>query len=63
MPAQQKTDWHRLLGMIFTDFFTDSAWNVELEKDLSVKRQLLDIIILRQDSGKFIDPLPDGWRG
>uniref|UniRef100_UPI0040574F05 hypothetical protein n=2 Tax=Candidatus Electrothrix sp. TaxID=2170559 RepID=UPI0040574F05 len=63
MAAQQKTDWHRLLGLIFTDFFTGSAWNVELEKDLSMKRQLLDIIILRQDGGKLIHPLPDGLEG
>ena len=63
MPAKQKTDWHRLLGLIFTDFFTGSAWNVELEKDLSVKRQLLDIIILRRDGGELIDPLPDGLEG
>ncbi|MDU9047586.1 MAG: hypothetical protein Q3M30_01965 [Candidatus Electrothrix sp. Rat3] len=46
MVTQQKIDWHRLLGLIFTDFFTGSAWNVELEKDLSMKRQLLDISIL-----------------
>ena len=26
MVAQQKTDWHRLLGLIFIDFFTGSAW-------------------------------------
>jgi hypothetical protein len=39
MPTKQKTDWHRLLGLIFTDFFTGSAWNVELEKDLSMNRQ------------------------
>ena len=63
MVAQQKTDWHRLLGLIFTDFFTGSAWNVELEKDLSMKRQLLDIIILRRDADGFIDPLPDGLEG
>jgi hypothetical protein len=63
MPTKQKTDWHRLLGLIFTDFFTGSAWNVELEKDLSVKRQLLDIIILRRDGGGMIDPLPDGLEG
>jgi hypothetical protein len=63
MPTKQKTDWHRLLGLIFTDFFTGSAWNVELEKDLSMKRQLLDIIILRHDGGGLIDPLPDGLEG
>uniref|UniRef100_UPI004055CFD2 hypothetical protein n=1 Tax=Candidatus Electrothrix sp. TaxID=2170559 RepID=UPI004055CFD2 len=63
MSEKQKIDWHRLLGLIFTDFFTGSAWSVELEKDLSMKRQLLDIIILRQDAGKLIDPLPDGLEG
>ncbi len=63
MVKQQKTDWHRLLGLIFTDFFTGSAWNVELEKDLSVRRQLLDIIILRQNEGRLISPLPDGLEG
>ncbi len=63
MPTKQKTDWHRLLGLIFTDFFTGSAWNVELEKDLSVKRQLLDIIILRQNEGTLVSPLPDGLEG
>jgi hypothetical protein len=63
MVTQQKTDWHRLLGLIFTDFFTGSAWSVELEKDLSMKKQLLDIIILRQDGGNLIDPLPDGLEG
>lgn len=55
--------WHRLLGLVLTDFFTDSAWNVELEKDLSLKKQLLDIVILRQERGKIIDPLPDGLEG
>ena len=63
MVTQQKTDWHRLLGLIFTDFFTGSAWSVELEKDLSMKRQLLDIIILRRDGGNLISPLPDGMEG
>uniref|UniRef100_UPI004055E7E9 hypothetical protein n=1 Tax=Candidatus Electrothrix sp. TaxID=2170559 RepID=UPI004055E7E9 len=63
MMKQQIIDWHRLLGLIFIDFFSGSAWNVELEKDLSVKKQLLDIIILRQDSGGLIDPLPDGLEG
>ena len=55
--------WHRLLGLILTDFFTDTAWSVELEKDLFLKRQLLDIVILRQESGKPALPLPDGLEG
>jgi len=55
--------WHRLLGLVLIDFFTGSAWNVELEKDLSLKKQLLDIVILRHESGMIIDPLPDGLEG
>ena len=44
-------NWHRLFGLALTDFFTDSTWVVELEKDLSLKRQLLDVVILRKATG------------
>ncbi len=53
-------DWHRLFGLILTDFFTDSPFVVELEKDLALKRQLLDVVILRCGSGTFSRRLPDG---
>src|SRR5262249_18319617 len=53
-------DWHRLFGLILTDFFTGSPFVVELEKDLSLKKQLLDVIILRKHPGTFAEPLPDG---
>ena len=53
-------NWHRLFGLALTDFFTDSTWVVELEKDLSLKRQLLDVVILRKDTGNPIETLPDG---
>ena len=53
-------NWHRLFGLALTDFFTDSTWVVELEKDLSLKRQLLDVVILRKATGPQIEPLPDG---
>jgi hypothetical protein len=33
-------DWHRLFGLALYDFFTGSPYVVELEKDLSMKRQL-----------------------
>jgi hypothetical protein len=26
-------DWHRLFGLLLTDFFTDSPFSVELEED------------------------------
>jgi hypothetical protein len=53
-------DWHRLFGLLLTDFFTDSPFEVELEKDLSLKQQFLDVVILRRRPGKFEGRLPDG---
>src|SRR5438552_4972630 len=53
-------DWHRLFGLILTDFFTDSPFIVELEKDLALKKQLLDVVVLRRGPGPFVGRLPDG---
>src|ERR1700687_3321812 len=53
-------DWHRLFGLILTDFFTDSPFVVELEKDLSKQKQPLDVIIFRRAPGSFAGRLPDG---
>jgi response regulator of citrate/malate metabolism len=33
---------------------------VELEKDLSLKQQLLDVVIIEKKDGKAPEPLPDG---
>jgi hypothetical protein len=54
-------NWHRLFGLLLIDFFTDSPFKVELEKDLSVKKQLLDVVILRKGPGDFAGKLPDGF--
>jgi hypothetical protein len=40
--------WHRLLGLTLTDFFTGAAYRVELEKDLSLKQQLLDVVSMEE---------------
>jgi hypothetical protein len=53
-------DWHRLFGLMLTDFFTDSPYVVELEKDLSLKQQYLDVVIVRKQPGEFAHRLPDG---
>lgn len=53
-------DWHRLFGLVLTDFFSGSPYVVELEKDLSLKKQLLDVIIVRKYPGTFTEPLPEG---
>jgi hypothetical protein len=53
-------DWHRLFGLLLTDFFTDSPFTVEVESDLSVQQQLLDVVIVRRGRGRFAGRLPDG---
>ena len=53
-------DWHRLFGLLLTDFFTDSPFTVEVERDLSQQQQFLDVVILRQGRGRFAGRLPDG---
>jgi hypothetical protein len=53
-------NWHRLFGLALHDFFTGSLFVVELEKDLSLKRQFLDVVILRRQAGELKEPLPDG---
>ena len=54
-------NWHRLFGLLLTDFFAGSPFVVELEKDLSIKKQLLDVVILRKHHGRFTGQLPDGF--
>ena len=53
-------DWHRLFGLALIDFFTGSPFGVEVEKDLSLKQQLLDVVIIRKQPGEFPVRLPDG---
>src|SRR5213596_458635 len=53
-------DWHRLFGLLLTDFFTGSPFVVEVERDLSVQQQLLDVVIVRRRRGRFAGRLPDG---
>jgi len=55
------TDWHKLFGITLTDFFTDTAYTVELEKDLSLKKQFPDIVIIEKKEGQMPDELPDGF--
>jgi len=56
-------DWHRLFGMALTDFFAGSPFEVELEKDLSFRQRLLDVVVLRRQPGEFEGQLPDGLEG
>jgi hypothetical protein len=53
-------NWHRIFGLLLSDFFSGSPFVVELEKDLSLKKQLLDVVIVRKGKGEFTGSLPDG---
>src|ERR1700722_3777353 len=53
-------DWHPLFGLLLSDFFTNSPFAVELERDLSQQQQLLDVVIVRRGRGRFTVRLPDG---
>ena len=61
------TPWHRLFGIALTDLFTGRPWRVELEKELALKGQRLDVLIIERLSGlaadrapAIMDDLPDG---
>src|SRR5580698_2348050 len=60
---QALRDWHRLFGLLLTDFFTGSPFTVEVERDLSEQQQFLDVVILRRGRGRFTGRLPDGLDG
>jgi hypothetical protein len=54
-------DWHRIFGVTLTDFFTDTKYKVELEKNLSLQQQYLDVVIIEQESGgQAVEEVPDG---
>ena len=61
--AEQQTNWHHLFGLMVQDFFTGTPCEVELERDLSVKSQFLDVLLIHK-TGEVIDRvLPDGLEG
>jgi hypothetical protein len=53
--------WHDLLGAVLIDFFDGSPYVVETEVDLSLKKQYLDIVVIRKKEGDFQRALPDGF--
>lgn len=59
--ATDVTDWHRLFGIVLTEFFAGSDWEVVRELDLSLKQQFLDIVIVRRSRGHKTPVLPDGF--
>ncbi len=53
-------DWHHLFGWTLMDYFTNSNYRIELEKDLSTKPQFLDVVIIEESTGSPPTQLPDG---
>lgn len=53
--------WHRMFGTLLTDFFAGLPVVVEMEKDLSLKQQLLDVVVVRKTSDALPVELPDGF--
>ena len=43
--------WHRLFGLTLTDYFHGTSYNVEIEKNLSMRKQLLDVVVLESKEG------------
>ena len=62
MPMERDAlrDWHRLFGLLLTDFFTGLPFVVEVERDLSEQQQFLDVVIVRRGRGQTDIRLPDG---
>ena len=55
-----RRDWHRLFGMFVTAHFENSPYQVEVEKDLTVKKQLIDVTVVRREAAGSFDRYPDG---
>jgi hypothetical protein len=60
MTKVKTIDWHRLFGITLIDYFTNTKYHVELEKELSHKQQRLDVIIIEQTKGPPLVEVPDG---
>src|SRR5947209_2183809 len=59
--VEEQQPWHRLFGLTWTDFFTGQPVTVEMEKDLSLKKQLLDVLLIRKEAESLACRLPDGF--
>jgi hypothetical protein len=53
--------WHRIFGMALTQYFAGTAWQVDVEVDLSLQQQRLDVAILRRKGAGTAPRWPDGF--
>ena len=59
----EQIDWHHRFGLLLKDFFTGTTCEVELERDLSVKSQFLDVLIIHKPAEPIDRVLQDGLEG
>ncbi len=52
---------HRLFGLSWIDFFEGTNVDVKTERDLSVKQQFVDLILVRRGFQPLPRRLPDGF--
>src|SRR5437868_4607747 len=57
----ESRDWHRLFGLSLVDFFRGMPVAVDMEKDLSLKQQHLDVVLIRKGTEPLVCRLPDGF--
>jgi hypothetical protein len=57
----EQRPWHRLFGLSWMDFFRGLPVQVEMERDLSLKQQRLDVVLLRKEGVVLSCRLPDGF--
>jgi len=48
--SQDKTQWHRLLVLLMTPLFKILGYETKAEVDLSIKKQLIDLMVLKKDN-------------
>lgn len=68
MSEDELRPWHRLFGIALTDLFAGTPFRVELEKELALRSQLLDVVIIQNTAGDLAAArtgleLPDGLEG
>jgi hypothetical protein len=57
----EQQPWYRMFGLAWMDFFTGQPVTVDIEKDLSLKKQLLDVLLIRKEGAILDCRLPDGF--
>jgi hypothetical protein len=60
MEAVVAIPWHRIFGMALTQYFAGTAWQVDVEVDLSLQQQRLDLAIVRRSHDGPQPRWPDG---